>query len=355
MKNELEEICRLLRSTDVVAAAEIKQQLPEIEKKITEQFLGCKGENEKNRFAAVHQSAATELLDTLSNKEGEQKDVQQLFENCTLLLHFLRSLFHQHWNYQLPVPVGFRIRNISCTNKLVKQAKEKFAIENMETKLLRTIVRPLQEFITGATVCSWQRFIDMYHYQKRLKKMLCADTLTMEVVLQFLLVSEFSQAAFLSYYVGAIENSRPASSSANESLQYYWLQLKKAEQLVIVPHVMNSRYATQNIALIRQWLQVEITYLKRQKKSIAGPVNKIAIKYSVAELSIGVRLLYDARIFKNKSLAELMRLVSETFITANSDDISPGSLNKKAYACERSSIASICNEMKGLLALIKKY
>jgi hypothetical protein len=82
---------------------------------------------------------------------------------------------------------------------------------------------------------------------------------------------------------------------------------------------------------------------------------KIQTTLSVAELSLGVKLLLESKMINNKNPSELMRLVARNFKTDRNDDISENSIRNKYYTVESGTLTSMREAMEGLIKLVKQY
>lgn len=358
MKNELEELSQIICTASIEKTVnEIENNLPSITGTIVFNFAQCCSTTEKESYAHLHQRSITNLLDSVSRQESSKQNVMLLsaLRRFRSLYHFLRRVFGKFWSGDMPVPIHFRVQNIPLLTALVKEAKQRFEVANVPPQVAYSILSPIKGFV-NTTICSWQRFKYMYHYHRRLKRLLRAPQLTPELIGRFLLVSEFSPSAFLKYFVAYAHAGCPPGQHPRVCILYYSQLLKRVKQLVAEPAPNTRRQVLESIETATQWLKAEIRYLIRHQK-LGAPANthKLLTRLSVSELSVGVRVLFDAKVFKIDHMTELVRLVAQLIRTEGSAEISEDSIINKARDCETSTLARVRNEMTEMLALVKTY
>jgi hypothetical protein len=115
---------------------------------------------------------------------------------------------------------------------------------------------------------------------------------------------------------------------------------------------------------VRTWISEELLYLNKQKELMIiadGSEDeqpndeKIQTTLSVADLSLGVKLLLESKMINNKNPSELIRLVARNFKTDRNDVISENSIRNKYYTVESGSLISMREVLTGLIKLVRQY
>lgn len=272
---------------------------------------------------------------------------QLVLAHLDSLLQTLEIYLSSYFDHEMIIPSYSRMKRITNTELLINQVRGLSA----DQKLLKIICLPLQQILNNELSAIDLSYIKKY--RKKLEKLL-EEEATITGLHDFLLQVNFNAHESYRYFVQHFNEE-----ALENGLHIYYNKLKLIRQTIKNDVSFDRTLPALHEQLIT-WLVEEIAFLEKQQQisgqiSQDGKVTKVETGLSVSQLSLLIKLLIDTGILKNISTAELTNLVARHFSTANCETISEGSLRKKVYNIEQSSVKSMNDVLMGLVNEVRKY
>jgi len=284
--------------------------------------------------------------------------IQLLIDN---LLQFLRTNFNRFIDNDGKLDDYRKHHYASHLGKFMKSAVDNLQHHKIDKELVDIMIHPFKAYCKEAAV-SFAR----HDFTKKLEQLIVGlkerSTVDNAVVCHLLIELNYNTVAFREYYINYLkEGSRDADSPE----AFYYLQIKKINQLPVgaSPGFENTRPPIRE--LICTWLNEELIFMEKQQQ-MAGVISGIPAEMSfsgkkvqttlpVSHLSLAVRLLLDTGVIRSRNTTDILRLVSRSFSTGEREDISEGSLRNKVYNVESAAVKGVKSLIADLLNEVRKY
>ncbi len=98
---------------------------------------------------------------------------------------------------------------------------------------------------------------------------------------------------------------------------------------------------------VNSWIEEEIKFLQTEPvvsvpvKTESETDSKIQTSLSVSKLALLVRLMVIDKIITNRTVAQVLRLISRTFATSQSDNIGFSSFESKYHKTDKGTISAV--------------
>jgi hypothetical protein len=359
----------------------LKTEIDKVSEALNAAGVSDAGSKCVGQYFRQHQILLTELSDktfryqqqlSIKNDECilEDSSIYQFYkdiiEKLEQLLEYIEKIFSVYFDGSLKITDAKRNSlqpEISCwLNSLEKELRQ----VDVPDDLMAIASIPFKEFCKKEKLIGYRDVSYLKAYRKEVTYFIVNITSSnvTEQFCELLLSINFNDFRFYNYLVIEIKEKAKSCRTMPEQLKNLYYHLKILNQLPVKP----SLAFRHEMPTIKQqagtWISEELLYLDKQKElmtlsdeSQADLSNdeKIQTTLSVAELSLGVKLLLESKMISNKNPSELMRLVARNFKTDRNDDISENSIRNKYYTVESGTLTSVREAMTGLIKLVKQY
>jgi hypothetical protein len=333
------------------------------------------------QYFRKHQVILTELSDKAfqyqqqlgaenSNSILQDSSIYQLYddiiEKLGQLLDYIEKIFPKYFDSSLKITDAKKNSlqpEISSGFKSLEKELQKIEVPE---DLIAITCTPFRDFCKTGKLISYRQIRYLKSYRKEFTYFIAninSSNVT-EQFCEFLVSLNFNDFRFYNYIVVDIKEKAKTFRPLPEQLENLYYRLKLLNQVPVKPGVPFRHEMPTIKEQVGTWISEELLYLNKQKElmtlsdeSQADLWNdeKIQTTLSVAELSLGVKLLLESGMINNKNPSEIMRQVARNFKTDRNDDISENSIRNKYYTVESGTLTSMREAMEGLIKIVKQY
>ncbi|MEO6671137.1 MAG: hypothetical protein ABIN36_16765 [Ferruginibacter sp.] len=342
------------------------------------EIINCGIEKQIVCYVHGHQHGMTNLLDTLHSyllkenaasiyKYPELKvylhDYNNILVKLEAILKLIQADFKLYYDKEYKVPDCLRCSFSFEIKKILADASTTLRKNEIDDRLINLLKSPF-EYCIGLANFMNQRDLDYLQvFKNEVRKLLTQESINAFDIYALLIKVNFNDPAFTFYYIEKLKNAETKESATARILEYYYLQLKNVNQVVKIPGLAYDPSLSSVADQIGTWLAEEIYFLEKKKEleyisqenKTADRAGKIKTTLTVSHLSIAIKLLMETGVIMNTNASDIIRMVSKTFKTGRSENISEDSLRNKAYNIESSAIEGVKNVIVGLLNEVRKY
>ena len=287
---------------------------------------------------------------------------EEIYIQLEDLLNFIEQHFHNYFSRDLKIPEMYRWKiapEIGNGLKLIKTALQKAKVNN---SLINVVCHPFEDFVIAETKISYR---ELYYLKELQREVLLATDRKNSAISSLMIYLNFNSIRFFNYYVTQFAELTIGIESDIGLIEYYSLKLKLLNQEPVKPGYVFKPKLPSIKDQIGTWITEELYFLEKRRQLLT-PVSlpktedpavttKVQTSLSVAHLSLGLKLLLDAKVITNKNSTELMRMVARNFRTDRREKISEDSLRNKAYNIESGTVEGMKDVIIGLLNLVRGY
>jgi hypothetical protein len=333
------------------------------------------------RYFRKHQIILTELSDKAfhyqqqlgienSNSILEDSSIDQLYndtvETLEQLLEYVEKIFPTYFDTTLKITDAKKKSLEPAISLGLKSLEKELRQIEVAEDLITIACTPFREFCTKEKFISYRDVSYLQVYRKELTYFIANvnSANVTELFCELLLQLNFNDLRFYNYLVIAIKEKAKTCQTLPEQLENLHHRLKLLNQLPVKAGLTFRHEMPTIKEQVRTWISEELLYLNKQKELMIiadGSEDeqpndeKIQTTLSVADLSLGVKLLLESKMINNKNPSELIRLVARNFKTDRNDVISENSIRNKYYTVESGSLISMREVLTGLIKLVRQY
>lgn len=275
-----------------------------------------------------------------------------------IMVHLERS-FNHYLDVSQAIPYQSRLlMTIEYTEKL-GEVLQHLESASLDPKLHELVLSPFDD-LGKMEPLSFSYRDQFYHeaylmaFHHALKEKARINQKRVIIILWRLNYNSPKFSGFLTASIAQELKGKPSAEGKMELLYYYQ---KLCNQIVTEPGCCFNPELPGLKNQMNQWLQEEISYLKRKIKrrneESPQPKNKKGLlKLSVAQLSLITRLFFESGLVEG-SRKDLLRFVANHYRTNNQEQISVDSLSSKYYQVETGTKKTVSQMMKKMLAAIE--
>lgn len=318
---------------------------------------------EARRFVHTLQGKFNDLVEGVfqhgSNGASSQMPATVYDNVCwhlTTAIEDFSQQFGRYLNPQTPLPYTHSQIVGRQLEKTVSQLQELYSSSRVDKHLLSIALKPLVGRATGPTGITYYELSYLREFSqdlKQLRNQVDLDTYTMHflkilsnqlkeipfnesrtnVLLNVVLLHyNFNSPEYISFCVLNLMEKLDTVPTAEDKIKILRLYIRMLQQVIIRPGASllpgDQPPANQQI---RSFIEAEITY---QESKLNGhperrSFEKIDTALSSYELPIVVELLIKDGVITDTNRSKIYRVISNSFNTVGSDDVSPESLRSK--------------------------
>ena len=180
---------------------------------------------------------------------------------------------------------------------------------------------------------------------------------------EILIALNYNNPAYVKYYTGLISSVEGIFQRVPDKIdRIYWYR-KMIRQYSSSPGLSFIPGAPSLATQLSAWLDEELAYFQTrlQMEAMSGNGNgdtrfsgKIRVYLSVAELAVLLNVLFKLEVIKKMKYMEVLRIVTETYSTTGTEEISIKSLRAKSYSQDPAAVQNIRNLLLNGAALLSK-
>ncbi|MEO8772606.1 MAG: hypothetical protein ABI402_21095 [Ferruginibacter sp.] len=301
-------------------------------------------------------------------KVEKQTTLKKLFQGLAAgiineiegIYNFIKKSLFQFFDIDAPIPKSIKEHLVKDAGSNIAEIQQLLSELNVDPKLTSIVSGPFEKLILKGESISYRQFEYLKEMQATVKTAANGDSILLD-----LLHLNFNSQRFFNYYIEKIKANIQIESETSDLIIYYTYQIKIINQNTFGTEL----YLDPALSSIRDqlvsWITEEIYFLDK-KHSLAsigvepdtkppGSEYKVQTSFSVAHLSLALKLLLDSGIIKNKNIKELIRNVAKNFRNEKLETISEISLRNKFYDYEARTVGELKDIIINLLNLVRKY
>jgi len=289
----------------------------------------------------------------------EQEVLTALTQMLLQTIYFTQEFFGTYFDNNGKIPAFL----CSIYRKEIVKLGEKFSdaisqLQDVNPALIQLINEHFSDAVwTDRKHCSYKHF----HYERELLQHLLKENKPTDISLRGLLYYfNFNCSSFVIYEFERLIELVTQLQTKSEKISALRTELKIINQL---PARLNYSYDEDMPSLREQvstWIEEEIRYCEaghfiQVPANANGEIeNKIHTTFSVAKLSLLIRLLVVDKIIINRTIAPMLKTVSKIFSTLQREEISFGSLETKYHAPDKATIALMKEMLQKWIVILGK-
>ncbi|MDB5273562.1 MAG: hypothetical protein JWO58_1929 [Chitinophagaceae bacterium] len=262
---------------------------------------------------------------------NEYKQVEALQEACDEVLFYLETYFYSYLDDALPMSL-----------RGIRKEQDKFALWEIRNKFFFTLDPELLLALSPLFFMDSPEGYSVYtaRYIAKLHQRWKAAGYDEQGIADFLLLHNYNHLLYYEYVIGKMTGEL---ESETDDLKKISLLTKHLYHIHKIPMVGTAAFGKDFPSLksmLMQWLKKTI---KQHKKSVKNAIpnqlplfteKKIETSLSVAQTAALLKLLYNEGILTNKVQGDILHVISRSFKSKRTEEISLGSLQNKYYNIE---------------------
>lgn len=328
-----------------------------------------------------HQRSLTLLADTITKLAASAKktkkvtDLQSvvlalfydgIWKNTADLLEFLKSDFKKYFDRDFKAPIRYSSEYIRSIKIKKQKLKDLLATAGVNAELTEIVLLPLEICIHSESVCTYHQIEYLTEFYSQLESFFnnSHEEIHDEICNQLFHLN-FNCTKFIKYYVGYMKSQAGKCNHEIELIEFYYLKFKLINQIPTQREFIYNNKRESILNQISTWITEELYYLEKkrnllpinveEKKNEVNDDTKIQTSLSVADLSLALKLLMEAKVITNRNAREVTKLVARNFKTNKRESISEESLYNKTYNVERSTVDRMKDVIFTMMNLMKGY
>lgn len=348
-----------------------------IKEQFIEKSVSCSNKRQLKLYFRQHQMALIEMADLVFNylqpkcnqcvfrqipKNSELKQIEAVLMELEDLLNYMARNFPSYFDDELKVTERLRWELAAIVKQDIKKISSDLNRLHVPEHLGTVICKPLEALLSPEIFLNYREY---YYLKEFYRKLVEAIGKAETDFTKLLLYLNFNSIWFFNFYVVQLKEISEGIDSDTKLIAFYALKLKELNQVIMKAGVSYKPKLPSIKDQIGGWICEELFYLEKKhqlKYSVSPkdnniPANqfKVETDLSVAELSLGLKLLIETGVIRSKNSSELMRTVAKGFRSRKQDSISEDSLRNKYYNVESGTANSVKDLIIGLLNTVRKY
>lgn len=322
--------------------------------------------SDKQQYVQLIQSMLIRLLDKLHRYrqiENLTESVSRLYcfisKDMENTLEFIEQFFGNYIDRNEKVPLEYLSVAVEDLARQLDKLRSVFRSNgSIDLRLSEIVANNFGKFCarkaTGIT------YNELMYEKELMNELLSNDSLSSELIRDVLFFFNFNDDDYIAYLyenLSALTDSLPTKSEKVAALR---LEQKNINQSRSKLNYHLSVNMTPLKEQINHWIEEEIKFLEREltpgKTGNVGTeiVGKIHTTLSVAKLALLIRLMVIDKIIMNRTVAEVLRLLTKTVTTVQKSTLSFGSLETKYHNPDRATISSVREMLFRWINLLNK-
>ena len=322
------------------------------------------------RYVQYHQTGIIELADRLQpflaepGGDNERDEIINFFASqLFLLLGYIERFFTKYFNNEEKLPQAYRgliLREMSgAIDALITSVNERIVSEPLK--------KPVLGYLSALTSGSlppnfnFRNLIYLKAFAEELTAMFAAtDVPNWDAELSSKLIYlNFNHLSFLSYLQNWIRGEAEQAESREKFRELLLRYLSDFKGLKCKPGYSYHPEWPEIKVMVESWIQDEMLIFSPNVQPEAAHSkydedDKLLVQFSVAQLALVIRLLYEEGCFGNASVTDVLKFTARHYRSKRQQQISPGSLSKEYYAIAQVTAAFVRGLFQDMIVRINK-
>jgi hypothetical protein len=344
-----------------------------IRRYLLKKSLHIKTEKEFELLIQQYQAEIIQLLDVafkgklenLSEPHGRLYDV--ILKDLEEILTHIENRYTKYFSLEEKVPASYFQASQPDLKRRVNELREFSTRVLANNKLIKIVFNPLDAFLKREEKVSYRQLMyvkDLVSEMEAWASESEAST-SFKSFLSLLLYMNFNGLKVVSFLMQEIADSTNALPEQNQRLERLAEYLKQCNQTQTRPGVSYRHNLPPLKHQLSDWIAEEMVCMEKKQLRFSvvpehvdeaiGDEEKLHLAFSVDILSLLIRAAKDSKMFLNKELKGIFRIVSRFVRTGKVDKPSPNSMFNKSYAAERNAKDAAIDLLHEMISNLRKY
>jgi hypothetical protein len=344
-----------------------------IRRYLLKKSLHIKTEKEFELLIQQYQAEIIQLMDVAfkGKLENDSEPRGRLFDvilkDLEEILTHIENRYTKYFSLEEKVPASYFQVSQPDLKKRVNELRE-FSIRVLaNNQLIKIVFNPLDAFLGREEKVSYRQLMYVKDLVSEMEGWASESepSTTLRSFLALLLYMNFNAVKVVSFLMQEIADSANALPEQNQRLERLADYLKQCNQTQTKPGVSFRHNIPPLKDQLSDWIEEEMVCLEKKQTrfsvipgyadEVIADEEKLHLSFSIDIFSLLMRAAKDSKMFLNKELKGIFRIVSRFVRTGKVDKPSPNSMFNKSYVAERNAKEAAIDLLHEMIRNLRKY
>jgi hypothetical protein len=344
-----------------------------IRRYLLKKSLHIKTEKEFELLIQQYQAEIIQLMDVAfkGKLENDSEPRGRLFDvilkDLEEILTHIENRYTKYFSLEEKVPASYFQVSQPDLKKRVNELRE-FSIRVLaNNQLIKIIFNPLDAFLGREEKVSYRQLMYVKELVSEMEGWASESeaSTSLKSFLALLLYMNFNAVKVVSFLMQEIADSTNALPEQNQRLERLADYLKQCNQTQTKPGVSFRHNLPPLKDQLSDWIEEEMVCLEKKQTrfsvvpgyadEVIADEEKLHLSFSIDIFSLLIRAAKDSKMFLNKELKGIFRIVSRFVRTVKVDKPSPNSMFNKSYVADRNAKEAAIDLLHEMIRNLRKY
>jgi hypothetical protein len=344
-----------------------------IRRYLLKKSLHIKTEKEFELLIQQYQAEIIQLMDVAfkGKLENDSEPRGRLFDvilkDLEEILTHIENRYTKYFSLEEKVPASYFQVSQPDLKRRVNELRE-FSIRVLaNNQLIKIVFNPLDAFLGREEKVSYRQLMYVKDLVSEMEGWASESepSTTLRSFLALLLYMNFNAVKVVSFLMQEIADSANALPEQNQRLERLADYLKQCNQTQTKPGVSFRHNIPPLKDQLSDWIEEEMVCLEKKQTrfsvipgyadEVIADEEKLHLSFSIDIFSLLMRAAKDSKMFLNKELKGIFRIVSRFVRTGKVDKPSPNSMFNKSYVAERNAKEAAIDLLHEMIRNLRKY